>query len=517
MVDGFPTDEFRKWNELFDRVLWVPLRRLKEWSPAQYDLEELFSQLQRIVESGRSLFILDGLDKIAQELSGEEYKSEFLRCLLDQPNVIITSRPHVSLPVGVRPPHLEVETIGFYPDQVKDYLQATFTDPKRVEDVQSYLDAHQLIQDLVRIPIQLDALCYTWDSFGDKTVPQTMTAIYKAIEERLWKKDVLHLGKRENELGELVSKDDIKDEEVGQIKYLVDGEVCLLEGLAFTGMCNDVINFELKHRHAVSKEFTLPHKRVYWDKTLPRLSFLRTSDPSSEDHSRNYHFLHLAFQVYFAARNGRCNNIEPSTFLQKHKYDPRYDIFWRFVADLLGADKEHKGLPDTILHGIVARLKYQDENIQRAAIEALQGRANLTEEMLQGIAARLEDQDWTVRRAAIEALQGQANLTEEMLQGIAARLGDRDGDVRRAAIEVLMNQAALSLDVLSPYVKPFYKALLQKSFKEHLYWQHSRKEAVVKLLMEKGAVTEAKDGDRRLPLHLAAGNWEEVVVKLLTP
>ncbi|RYP42270.1 hypothetical protein DL767_000434 [Monosporascus sp. MG133] len=481
-----------------------------------------------------------------------------------------------------------METIGFYPDQ--------------------------LIQDLVRIPIRLDALCYTWDSFGDKTVPQTMTAIYKAIEERLWKKDVLRLGKRENELGELVSKDDIKDEEVSQIKYLVDGEVCLLEGLAFTGICNDVINFELKHRHAVSKEFTLPHKRIYWDKTLPRLSFLRTSDPSSEDHSRNYHFLHFTFQD-----NGRCNNIEPSTFLQKHKYDPRYDIFWCFVTDLLSANKEvfgffqtiekeprdllgptiaiytnsdtvqyhkrhqHKGLPDTILHGIVARLKYQDENVQRAAIEvlqgranlteemlqgiaarlghqdkivrrgaikvlqgqanltkemlqgitarlkdqdwtvrqaaseALQGRANLTEEMLQGIAARLEDQDWTVRRAAIEALQGQANLTEEMLQGIAARLKDRDGDVRRAAIEVLMNQAALSLNVLSPYVKPFYKALLQKSFKEHLYWQHSRKEAMVKLLMEKGAATEAKDGDRRLPLHLAAGNWEEVVVKLLKP
>jgi hypothetical protein len=35
----------------------------------------------------------------------------------------------------------------------------------------SYLEAHQLIEDLIRIPIQLDALCYTWGSFSDKIVP----------------------------------------------------------------------------------------------------------------------------------------------------------------------------------------------------------------------------------------------------------------------------------------------------------------------------------------------------------
>jgi hypothetical protein len=57
-----------------------------------------------------------------------------------------------------------------------------------------------------------------------------------------------------------------------------------------------------------------------------------------------------------------------------------------------------------------------------------------------------------------------------MLQGIAARLEDESIDVRWAAIKTLVNQAALSLEVLGPYVKPLYNALLQKSFKEHLYW-----------------------------------------------
>ncbi|KAM7222744.1 hypothetical protein V8F06_001931 [Rhypophila decipiens] len=175
-----------------------------------------------------------------------------------------------------------------------------------------------------------------------------------------------------------------------------------------------------------------------------------------------------------------------------------------------------------MLEGMAARLEDEDGHVRQAAMEALQGRADLPEKVLEGIAARFEDEDWIVRQAAIEALRGRADLPEKMLKGMAARLEDEDRDIRQAAIETLINQAALPLDDLSSYAKPLYKALLQKSFEQHLYWydsgnsfigvhlgrislssrQYHEKGVVVNLLVEKDAIAVAKDGIQQPPLHL---------------
>ncbi|KAH8749756.1 hypothetical protein F5883DRAFT_720735 [Diaporthe sp. PMI_573] len=109
---------------------------------------------------------------------------ELLKLLLTMPAVIVTCRPHVSLPQWTRGKFdLELDTIGFLPKQVVAYVAMAFTNPEtgdseeKIADVQSFLRRHQLIQGLVRIPIQLDALCYTWDDFKPGSVPDTMTGI----------------------------------------------------------------------------------------------------------------------------------------------------------------------------------------------------------------------------------------------------------------------------------------------------------------------------------------------------
>jgi NACHT/LRR/PYD domain-containing protein 3 len=313
-------------------------------------------------KSGRTLFILDGLDEVSQDLDGDMLR--FLKELLNQPNVIITSRPHAMLPPGLDPIQLELETIGFYPDQVRAYVEKAFTDPEtgktdsdKPGKIQSYLQKHQLVQGLVRIPVQLDALCYSWSSFSDELIPQTMTAIYRAIEQSLWKKDIVRLEKQHN--GQKVTHDYVQQLLPSEVEDFVEAELRLIEGLAFTGLHNDIIDFRPEHRDAISRQFKPAGARVPLN-TFARLSFLRTSDPLSDDRDRNYHFLHLTFQEYFAARYfvrqwkagprqplrcvtlGDAENedtesldIEPAAFLQSHKYNARYDIFWRFVAGLL--------------------------------------------------------------------------------------------------------------------------------------------------------------------------------------
>ncbi|KAK0617464.1 armadillo-type protein [Immersiella caudata] len=615
IVCEFTRGTWSQWSQLFDRVIWVPLRNLKleERHRAGYnffhlfnheyfslpndrpDLSRALSDTMEKTRSSRTLFLLDGLDEVSQDLSDGGDMFRFLKELLDQPNAIITSRPSGKLPAGLHAIDIELETIGFYPDQVNEYLERNSSE--QASEVQSFLQGHLLIRDLIRIPIQLDALCFTWsESINSKMKLDTMTVIYRAIEHSLWKKDILRLEKKID--GKPVTNSMIQHSDPDEIRDLVNDEICFLEGLAFTGLHNDVIDFESRHRSVISTHFKPPAKTFLLDKTLPHLSFLRTSDLLSKRGNRSYHFLHLTYQEYFAARyfvrqwkakqpldclqlrKGERSNIGPVIFLQEHKYDPRYDIFWRFVTGLLDADGEalsffqaieeeprdllgpthqrlvmhclseieqkestftelrakletqleqwllfecdftgrsrlasemecpeqvlvnalkqasegarmsllrslsirttvpssiinvispwlkdgaskhlptkilnilrhqHISLPDTILQDITARLEDQEAYVRRAAIEALQGQANLSKEVLQGITARLKDQHWVVRLAAIEALQGQASLSKEVLQGITARLGDQDGGVRRAAIKALQGQANLSKEVL---------------------------------------------------------------------
>ncbi|PTB39549.1 hypothetical protein M441DRAFT_70668 [Trichoderma asperellum CBS 433.97] len=379
IVHEFTQGTWNEWNNLFDRILWVPLRNLKleerRQQPA-YDFEALLTheyfslpnnkpdfakQLARSLEtnSAKTLFLLDGLDEVSQDLASNNSLSRFLNELLEQPNIIITSRPSGRLPLNL---DLELEAIGFYPNQVKEYIKNAFTNPKTTEvdektvgKIQSFLQDHWLIQGLARIPIQLDALCYSWIDIRSD-MPETMTALYQAIELSLWKKDIVRLEKTHNH--GLVTLCHIQNASRQKIEEFVKDEIAFLESLAFAGLCNDIIEFEPKHLNFISDRFS----DFLLDKTAPSLSFLRTSNPSSEYRYRSYHFIHLTFQEYFAARyfvrhwtaraplscvelgSRKTNKTEPIKFFQEHKYTARYDILWRFVAGLLDAKPEEISL-----------------------------------------------------------------------------------------------------------------------------------------------------------------------------
>jgi len=78
----------------------------------------------------------------------------------------------------------------------------------------------------------------------DDPVPQTMTALYQAIEVKLWNKDILQLGESRSQ--ELRTR--------SQVEGIMDAEMKLLEFLAFTGLVNDKIELNQDIRDQVYEQ-----------------------------------------------------------------------------------------------------------------------------------------------------------------------------------------------------------------------------------------------------------------------
>ncbi|KAJ0417809.1 hypothetical protein BJY00DRAFT_315600 [Aspergillus carlsbadensis] len=363
------------WQKHFDMLLWIPFRSLRGiprenatldallhrvFFPNVSEGRDLGNKLQAMVSDPRYrpkiLLMLDGLDEVSQEWNTESSAYNLLLRLLNHPQVIITSRPY-----GMHLAHgsfdLELEAVGFDTEQVEAYIQKlTSHDPQKAASIISFIHDHEIIDGLVRIPIQLDAVCYSWDrSFMADKETKTMTSLYETLALKLWQKDVLRLTHPNTRMQ--LNEDAIRSLSFLQTHELIHHEIDFVEILAFTGMYNEIIEFSSEKRHRIyellsNQGVTVPDMP---ETVLQKISFLHSSDPTLIDSDRSYHFLHLTFQEFFAARYFvRCWNrlegllclklsqgvpaisrISPQNFLGANKYDSRCDIMWRFVAGLL--------------------------------------------------------------------------------------------------------------------------------------------------------------------------------------
>ncbi|KAH8886067.1 hypothetical protein GQ53DRAFT_658583, partial [Thozetella sp. PMI_491] len=348
------------WADIIDRVIWLPLRKLKGENKRRYDIETLLhewyfkspgegqllgnalcSEIMR--KQSRTLFILDGLDEVSQEVE----ESDLLPLLLNLPRVIITTRPNAvaanQLVTAIR----TIETVGFYAGQVKQYINAVA--PEHSAEIQKFLKEHPSIEGLARIPIQLDAICYSFEAnvIDPGKTPKNMTELYGLVVQALWQKDVVQLGKQRPGTKELIGMSEASEFLPNELKRWVRGEINVLEAIAFVGISNSTEEFGRQYLDDVWDDLDvltqqLSKPRPEFEASsgdLRKLSFLRDSDGAgSTSASSSYHFLHLTFQEYFAAQyfvhHWPDKQLAPvgataRELLCKEKYNPRYDIMWR--------------------------------------------------------------------------------------------------------------------------------------------------------------------------------------------
>ncbi|KAF9574458.1 hypothetical protein EC968_006442 [Mortierella alpina] len=381
------------WKDRFDTVLWLPLRQIRAFKSRTLEgffKEKFFTQgldqedvalaheLVVSAQQGRVLFVLDGLDEIAKDTRCDDALAlkTFLKTLLAQQHVVITSRPS-GVDRSLLPTiDLELETVGFSQQNVSDFLEKVL-EPTAVTRVQEFIRRTPLMQGLVNIPVQLDVICFSWDSLPTDGPAATMTGLYQLMVRKLWCKDALRLRKAVE--GETLTQEYINQMDAQEVDDLMANEMQHLGYLAFKGLINDhQIEFDEKALLTAFRDFK-KYPTAFNNRYLPpqmlemmkQTSFLHTADadldPSKSGSQQAWYFLHLTFQEYFAATwvsqhlqqpisSGMQNYFNATTsaqdlqqplpagmmtmeqaiaFVQEHKYDPRYEIMWWMIAGLL--------------------------------------------------------------------------------------------------------------------------------------------------------------------------------------
>ncbi|OQV07898.1 NACHT domain-containing protein [Cladophialophora immunda] len=165
--------------------------------------------------------------------------------------------------------------------------------------------------------------------------PQGITVLYQAVIRTLWRKDIPELGKVDH--GEPVTPDVVNALQDGtRLERLVRAESDVLGEIAISMMESDRLEFTDKDITAAIRRLETSGTQLplSLERNLRKLSLLRSS--RAKDSRRHRHsFVHLTFQEFFAAQHLARDGDRLKAHLQRHKYNRRYEIVWRFVAGSL--------------------------------------------------------------------------------------------------------------------------------------------------------------------------------------
>ncbi len=501
------------WQDQFECVLWVPLRQLKTSSPQRFE-DLLCNQYFRSHERSRAealaktfydhrdktLFILDGLDEVASELADDRSPLKgFLEELLNQKHVVVTSRPAGVDSRILGQLDLELETIGFSPENVQTYIEK-FAPPSAQTAIQQFINRTPIVQSLVNIPIQLDALCYSWDRLP-RNQAVTMSMLYEAMVDKLWRKDGKRLEK-EAKAGKPFGPSELFALSKARVEKVMGAEIYYLGYLAFKGLERGQIEFSIDEldKYQAELETQGPSTLILPDDftiDLKKTSYLHTVDAEQPESERHYHFLHLTFQEFFAAkflvRHLQANSkvVRPDSglmfsqaelerFIAQHKYNPRYEIVWWMVAgllkdaplerfftlleqaprDLIGGrhqqvmmeclNEAHAQLDPATVNKLEAELMqwfHFEMKLKKYWRSELGRQSAFPEHLLIKSLDALKN-----KRQVIETLGARSVLSVEAISALINALQDENGDVKAASFKALSHQRMLPADAVQALI-----------------------------------------------------------------
>ncbi|MDF2867822.1 MAG: hypothetical protein K0S11_1292, partial [Gammaproteobacteria bacterium] len=370
------------WSKQFDALIWLPLRQvatlnltgltvsqalpqlIKQFcfqpdhmGSGPYAEVDIMAALQKIPPD-RVLYLLDGFDEVAHLLNEQDEKQQYtfraqvLQFLIQQQQAtytLLTSRPYY---VGVISNRFgrQLENIGFVDDNISAYIQAYFKADTtgKAEALAKFLKQNPSIWGTAHIPINLELICYTWE---DENISlnnsMTISNLYQKLEDALLRRYLNRRSYNPLSTHTLNTEEQIVEKEQEAIRnYLAQ--------IAFTGFIRQP-SVILPGGHVTTVIKQLSEGVASQGKVLKLTDILesqflkpvQSEDSQRADYKKDYYFIHLTFQEYFAAQflvsqvqRGQPipindKQITFKEFVATYKYNPRYQLIWQFVAGIL--------------------------------------------------------------------------------------------------------------------------------------------------------------------------------------
>ena len=351
------------WPE-YDLVILIPLRSLTEQDyPAGIDhglvdivRKQYFSNLrlsdedkqllEEQIRKSRVLWLLDGYDELVQSKSS--HLQRLIANLLKTSDHILTSRPYkISLSYRV-----QMEITGFIdtdiPNYIKQFFDQLVNEPHhslaKHDRLLSFLKRNPRIWGIAHIPISLELICSAWSNtvWSATKTTMTMTMLYNELTEWICRR---YLEKQIQTPVKIIGRIRTAD-----VYKSCQKELAFLESLAFHGMTRAAILLGPEVQTTAEKEsdyFLVDHP------DLLNIGMLKSNTQEGIGTrlvgNKDYYFVHLSFQEYFAARYilNALRSTDPQEairIIQQEKYNQWFRLVFIFVSGLLSESRDEKGI-----------------------------------------------------------------------------------------------------------------------------------------------------------------------------